>query len=38
MKLKELIKNVLSNIGRVPGDTEKVPDNIENVSVKELCN
>jgi hypothetical protein len=35
---KELIKNVLTNIGRVPGDIRKVLDIIRNVSVKELCN
>jgi hypothetical protein len=33
---KELIENVLSNIGSVPGDTGKVSDIIGNVSVKEL--
>jgi hypothetical protein len=35
---KELIKNVLTNIGRVLGDIRKVLDIIRNVSVKELCN
>jgi hypothetical protein len=35
---KELIKNVLTNIRRVPGDIRKVLDIIRNVSVKELCN
>jgi hypothetical protein len=34
---KELIRNILSNIRRVPGDTGKVLGIIGNVSVKELC-
>jgi hypothetical protein len=34
---KELIRIVPSNNGRVPGDTEKVPNIIRNVSMKELC-
>jgi hypothetical protein len=34
---KGLIRNVLSNIGRVLGDTEHVLGIIGNVLVKEIC-
>jgi hypothetical protein len=34
---KELIENVLSNNGSVPGDTRKVLGIIGNVLVKEIC-
>jgi hypothetical protein len=34
---KELIRNVLSNIGRVSRDIGKVLGIITNVSMKEIC-
>jgi hypothetical protein len=34
---KKLIRNVPSDTGRVLGDTERVPGDIGNVSVKENC-
>jgi hypothetical protein len=34
---KELIRNVLSNIKRISGDTGKVPNIMGDVPVRELC-
>jgi hypothetical protein len=34
---KQLVEFFLSNMGRAPGDTRKVPSIIGNVFVKKIC-